>query len=155
MNRMDIMEGPSAWGTFGKHDPGGERLGIWQRSLQIEVFEEQIEPMNPGQSCKWQDTSKQGKRSGLESQPQSINRRDSFDIRFKEAWKNKLMCESLALSGFVFNLYLFSWNMVEPSNSFYTVEGGGTLWNILVSYAQHHSACIALHCLALVCTVDL
>jgi len=35
------------------------------------------------------------------------------------------------MSGFVFNLYLFSWNMVEPSDSFYTVEGGGTFWNMV------------------------
>jgi len=67
------------------------------------------------------------------------------------------------MSGFVFNLYLFLWNMVEPSNSLYTVEDGGTfwtmvdgaLWNILVSYAQHHSAGITLHCIALPSTVDL
>ena len=60
------------------------------------------------------------------------------------------------LSGFIFNLYLFSWNMLEPSNSFYTVEGGGTFWNMVEhcglfwyhmhSITQQALLCSALHC---------
>jgi len=49
------------------------------------------------------------------------------------------------VSGFIFNLYLFSWNMVEPSDSFYTVEGGGAFWYHMHSITQHALPCAALH----------